>query len=74
MHLIELENINSEPRQLNVPRVYNLISDPKEEYNMASEATWLLPVLFEKIVGFQQTLLEEPPIQLGTPDPYSPPK
>lgn len=74
MHLIELENMNSEPRQLNVPRVYNLVTDPKEEYNMASEATWVLPVLFEKIVGFQQTLLEEPPIQLGTPDPYSPSK
>ena len=74
MHLIELENMNSEPRQLNVPRVYNLISDPKEEYNLASEATWVLPVLFKKIVDFQQTLLEEPPIQLGTPDPYSPPK
>jgi arylsulfatase len=72
MHLIELENMNSEPRQLNVPRIYNLISDPKEEYNMASEATWVLPVMFEKIVGFQQTLLEEPPIPLGTPDPYSP--
>ena len=74
MHLIELENMDSEPKQLNVPRVYNLITDPKEEYNLASEATWTLPVLFEKIVAFQKTLAEEPPIQLGTPDPYLPPK
>ncbi len=73
MHLVELENMNSEPRPLNVPRVYNLITDPKEEYNMAAEATWVLPVLFEKIVEFQATLEEEPPIQLGTPDPYTPP-
>jgi len=73
MHLVELENMNSEPRPLNVPRIYNLITDPKEEYNMASEATWVLPVLFEKIVAFQQTLVKEPPIQLGTPDPYKPP-
>ena len=29
MHLIELENMNSEPMRLNVPRVYNLITDPK---------------------------------------------
>ena len=74
MHLVELENMNSEPRPLNVPRIYNLITDPKEEYNMAAEATWVLPVMFKKIVAFQKTLVEEPPIQLGTPDPYKPSK
>ena len=74
MHLVELENMNSAPMKLNVPRIYNLIKDPKEEYNMASEATWVLPVLFPKIVEFQKTLAEEPPIQLGTPDPYTPSK
>jgi arylsulfatase len=74
MHLFELENMNSEPMRLNVPRVYNLITDPKEEYNMASEATWVLPVMFKKIIEFQKTLAQEPPISLGTPDPYEPPK
>ena len=74
MHLIELENMDSDPRPLNVPRIYNLITDPKEEYNMASEATWLAPVLFKKIVEFQKTLIEEPPITMGTPDPYSLPE
>jgi len=74
MHLVELENMNSEPRPLNVPRIYNLITDPKEEYNMAAEATWVLPVMFKKVVAFQNTLVEEPPIQLGTPDPYKPSK
>ena len=72
MHLIELEHMNAEPRQLNVPRVYNLISDPKEQYNMATEATWVLPVMFEKIVEFKQSLIGEPPIPLGTQDPYLP--
>ena len=74
MHLIELENMNSEPMPLNVPRVHNLITDPKEEYNMSAEATWLLPVMFKKIVEFQKSLAEEPPIQLGIPDPYEPPE
>jgi len=72
VHLVELENMNSEPKPLNVPRIYNLITDPKEEYNMASEAGWIAPVIFKKIVEFQKTLLQEPPIQLGTPDPYRP--
>jgi len=74
LHLFELENMNSEPMRLNVPRVYNLITDPKEEYNLAAEATWVLPVIFKKIVDFQKTLADEPPIQLGTPDPYKPPE
>jgi arylsulfatase len=74
IHLIELENMNSEPTTLNVPRVYNLITDPKEEYNMSAEVTWVLPVIFKKIVEFQKTLVAEPPIQLGTLDPYEPSK
>jgi arylsulfatase len=41
---------------------------------MASEATWVLPVMFKKIIEFQKTLAQEPPIRLGTPDPYEPPK
>jgi arylsulfatase len=73
VHLVELENMDSEPMELNVPRIYNLITDPKEQYNMASEATWLAPVVFSKIVEFQATLVQEPPITLGTPDPYEPP-
>jgi len=32
---------------------------------MGPEATWLLPVMFKKIVEFRKTLVEEPPIQLG---------
>jgi len=40
---------------------------------MAAEATWVLPVLLPKIVEFQGTLADGPPIQLGRPDPYKPP-
>lgn len=73
LHLIELENMNSEPRQLNVPRVYNLITDPKEQYEIQDESTWVLPVIFAKIVEFESTLIEEPPVPFGVPEPYEPP-
>ena len=73
LHLIELENMNSEPRPLNVPRVFNLITDPKEEYEIQEEATWILPVIFEKIVEFERTLIEEPPVPFGVLEPYEPP-
>ena len=72
MHLMEVENMNSEVKELNVPRVYNLITDPKEEYNMASNATWVLPVIFKRIVEFNKTLIEEEPVPFGTPEPYVP--
>lgn len=74
VHLVELENMNSEPRPLNVPRIYNLITDPKEEYQVQEQSTWVLPVIFSKIVEFQATLVAEPPIPLGTLDPYLPPE
>lgn len=73
LHLIELENMNSEPRQLNVPRVFNLITDPKEQYEIQDESTWILPVIFAKIVEFESTLIEEPPVPFGVPEPYEPP-
>ena len=74
MHLIDLENMNSVPQRLNVPKIYHLIKDPKEQYNLASEATWVLPVMFTKITEFQKTLAKEPPVPFGTPDPYQPAK
>jgi arylsulfatase len=74
MHLFDLEYMNSKPQRLNIPRVHHLISDPKEQYNMVDEVTWVLPVLFKKVVAFQQTLAKEPLIRLGTPDPYKPPR
>ncbi len=35
-------------------------------------AGWVFPVIFKRIVAFQKTLVMEPPIRLGTPDPYVP--
>jgi len=74
LHLVELDTMNSVPERLNVPRLYNVMTDPKEEYNVTVDGTWVLPVVFKKIVEFQKTLVQEPPIPLGTPDPYQPKK
>ena len=63
------------PAKLNMPHLYNLIEDPKENYPIDKvdvSASWVFPVIFKKIVEFNQTLVKEPPIQLGTPDPYVP--
>ncbi|TLX72467.1 arylsulfatase [Labilibacter sediminis] len=75
MHLIELNSMFGAPAKLNMPHLYNLIEDPKEMYTIDQidiSGSWVFPIMFEKIVNFQKTLIEEPPIQLGTPDPYVP--
>lgn len=77
MHLIQLDSMFGAPAKLNMPHLYNLIEDPKEKYPIDEvnlSAGWVLPVVFKKIVEFQKTLALEPPILLGTPDPYVPSK
>jgi arylsulfatase len=75
LHLIELNSMLDAPARLNFPKLHNLISDPKELYPITEtdvSAAWVLPPLFTEIVNFQRSLVAEPPIQLGTPDPYVP--
>jgi len=74
VHFIELNSMFGAPKRLNVPRVYNLLKDPKEDFDIAPESTWILPVIMTRVVEFQQSLAAEPPIRLGTPDPYVPRK
>ena len=74
MHFMQLDNMRGIPQKTLMPRLHHLIKDPKEEHDIASEATWVMPVIMKRIVAFQKSLIQEPPIKLGTPDPYVPPK
>ena len=74
-HFIELDSMFGKPARLNMPHLYNLIEDPKELYpvdRVDVSASWVFPVIAKKTVEFRKTLALEPPIQLGTPDPYVP--
>lgn len=62
-----------------MPRLYNLLIDPKEQYDLIenggleSEANyWVMPAISKRLVEHQLSLVAEPPIPLGTPDPYKP--
>jgi len=74
VHFIELNSMFGIPQKRNVPLVYNLTKDPKESMDIVSDSTWILPVVMSRVVEFQKTLKAEPPILLGTPEPYIPPK
>ena len=65
-----------------MPRLYNFLTDMREDYDLVKfggrdggeQHYWVLPVIFKQIVAHQRSLAEEPPIKMGTPDPYVPAK
>ena len=46
---------------------------PKEQYNLvfhrAGDVAWIIPAAAERVLEFRKSLVPEPPIKLGTPDP-----
>lgn len=81
VHYFEHESMFDKPKKHNFPRVFNLLRDPKELYGIyggeetgAQNLTWVLPAVTKEVVKFNHTLKEEPPILLGTPEPYKPKK
>jgi arylsulfatase len=63
------------PARLGVPKAFDLMTDPKEEYpQTALRNSWNAGPAMKIVVEFEQSLKKYPPIAPGTPDPYTPPK
>jgi arylsulfatase len=59
------------------PRFYNLYDDPKEMYPITKATAghfWVRWPMGELLKAHGASLVKEPPIKAGTPDPYSPAK
>ena len=54
-------------------RIYNLLTDLKEERDVGAYNTWIADPMFKIIAEFEGSLKKYPPIKMGTPDPYTPP-
>jgi len=81
IHYYEQNSMFDKPVKHNFPRIHNLLRDPKELYGIyggdqtgTESLTWVLPAITKEVLKFQATLAEEPPIKLGTPEPYKPKK
>ncbi|WP_194766291.1 arylsulfatase [Tamlana sp. I1] len=82
IHYYKHESMFDKPVKHNFPRIHDLLRDPKELYGIAGgngttgaqNLTWILPAVTKQVLKFQATLKEEPPILLGTPEPYNPKK
>jgi arylsulfatase len=62
------------PTKLGVPKIFDLLSDPKEEYGATlTPIAWVTGPMMKIVGDFEESLRRYPPIAPGTPDPYRPP-
>ena len=73
IHLKQQDAWNTPLREYTMPRVFNLINDPKEQDNVLFPHTWVLKAGLPLLEEHMKSLKQFPPIKAGTPDPYSPP-
>ena len=81
IHFKTQETMRSVIENPGMPRIYNLLTDPKELYDLVEKGGrdgednfWVMPAIMKLVNAHYQSLSAEPPIPLGTPDPYEPPK
>jgi arylsulfatase A-like enzyme len=74
MHIIWQENMYDPPLHLPVPKLVNLLTDLKEERDVGAKNSWVAEPMMRILGQFIASLQKYPPIKVGTPDPYQPPK
>ena len=74
VHLIWQENMYDPPLKLPLPKIINLLTDLKEERDVAAKNSWVADPVVKIIGELEASLKKYPPIKVGTPDPYVPPK
>ena len=59
--------------KLGVPKIFNLLTDPREEYGATLTSDgWVGGPMMQIVGEFEESTREFPLIAPGTPDPYSP--
>jgi arylsulfatase len=74
MHLIWQVNMYDPPVTLPLPRIINLLTDLKEERDAGAKAGFVSVPMTKLLTEWEASLKKYPPIKMGTPDPYTPPK
>jgi arylsulfatase A-like enzyme len=73
-HLFQQDELMSTWTPYNIPHLHNLEWDPREEHEVDFPHGWVLHPMAAAVQAFIKTLVIEPPIKPGIPDPYEPPK
>ena len=75
VHFIWQERMYDPPLSLPLPKVINLLTDLKEERDGSPwHNSWVVAPVTKIVADLQESLKKYPPIETGTPDPYSPPR
>jgi arylsulfatase A-like enzyme len=72
-HLFQQDEFASTWLPYSIPHIHNLEWDPREEHEIDFPHAWVLHPMAAAVGAFLQTLIVEPPIKPGAPDPYTPP-
>lgn len=72
MHFVWEPEPNEGARHLEVPFLFNLIRDPKEESDLVIDDGWVRGPIRKMVQEFQATLKAVPPIPPGAPDEFTP--
>ena len=77
LHFATQKTMRSVIQRPGLPRLYNLLIDPKERYDLwdkggrvGEDNLWVLQPISKFVAEHRRSLAKEPPIPLGTPDPY----
>lgn len=74
VNLFHQESFSGPWYPLNEPQVVNLFWDMREEHQAGFPHTWIAHPAAAAAGAFLKSLVVEPPIKPGTPDPYTPPE
>jgi arylsulfatase len=74
VHLFQQDGMLSTWTPYNMPMLYNLEWDPREEHQVDFPHAWVMHPVAAAANAFMMSLAQEPPIKPGTPDPYTPPE
>jgi arylsulfatase len=69
----ELDSVFGQIQEFGMPRVYNLLSDPRESENVLFPNTWVPKAALGQLGVHAASLKDHPPIPTGALDPYLPP-
>jgi arylsulfatase A-like enzyme len=73
-HLFQQDDFMSTWVPYNMPHLHNLEWDPREEHEVDFPHGWAVHPMAAAAGAFLKSLVMEPPIKPGTPDPYTPPE
>ena len=72
LHFKEQTGWNGVLREYTMPRLYNLMNDPRETDNVLFPHTWVPKVALGLLTEHVGSLQKSPPIKMGQLDPYEP--